>query len=398
MKTISIIGVGMSRDTVTQEGLRAIGEARVLLGAKRLIEPYIKPGIPAFTEYAPEQAAKIISQTEASSIAVLVSGDAGFYSAADKLVNALSAYDVRTIPGISSLSFLFARLGRPWQDAALLSCHGREANLVDTVRRNRITFALTGKNIGKLCGQLINAGFGELTATVGENLGMENERILTLSAAEMQKVEIGSLAALLLENPAYDDRVRSGIPDEEFLRGKVPMTKAEVRALTLAKLALRPDSVCCDVGAGTGSVTVEMALAAYRGRVYAIDRNEEAIDLIEANRKAFHIGNIVSIAGTAPEALAGLPKLDAAFIGGSSGNMCGIITALLSNNPEIHIVVNAVSLESTLEALKAFSENGIEPDIVQLAAARAKPVAGLHMMTSQNPVFIISGNGSGQNV
>ena len=203
-----------------------------------------------------------------------------------------------------------------------------------------------------------------------------------------------SLAVLLIENPAPDDRIRCGIPDEEFIRGKVPMTKAEIRAITMSKLGLCPGDVCWDVGCGTGSVTVEMALAAYKGHVYGVDKNEDAVALTEQNAAAFHLGNVNAICGGAPEALRDLPTPDAVFIGGSGGRMDAVFDIILDKNPRARIVVNAIALESVQAALAAFAAHGMEPELVQVGVSAAKAVAGLHMMMAQNPIFIISGGGS----
>ncbi|MBQ1460114.1 MAG: precorrin-6Y C5,15-methyltransferase (decarboxylating) subunit CbiT, partial [Oscillospiraceae bacterium] len=181
--------------------------------------------------------------------------------------------------------------------------------------------------------------------------------------------------------------------DGEFVRGEVPMTKAEIRAISMSKLLPRPDDVCCDVGCGTGSVTVEMALAAWRGHVYAIDKNEEAVALTERNCAAFHLGNVTVRHGGAPEALNDLPPLDVVFVGGSGKNMDAIFDAVLGKNPRAHIVVNAIALESVQAALNAFAAHGLAAEVVQVGVAAAKTVAGLHMMMAQNPIFIISGGG-----
>lgn len=393
MKHVSIIGMGMSADTVTQESLRAIQNADALVGAPRMLDAFASLQMPCYAEYLPGSVLGVITGSGYQNFAVLVSGDTGFYSAADGLAAILAEYDVTIIPGVSSLSYFFARIKQPWQDTKQLSCHGRDANLTDAVRRNRLTFALTGNNANALAAQLADSGFGNLTVHAGENLGQPCERILSMRVSDLKNTPIGALSVLLVENPGFDARVRCGIPDGEFKRGDVPMTKSEVRAVTLSRLSLKPTDICCDIGAGTGSVTVEMALAAYDGRVYAIDKDEKSIELVKQNCRAFHIGNASPICGNVPDALAGLPRLNAAFIGGTGGNMHDIISTLLRNNPDVRIVVNAIALESVTAAIEAYSKNGIMPEVTQISCARAKAVSSLHMMTAQNPVFIISGGG-----
>jgi precorrin-6Y C5,15-methyltransferase (decarboxylating) len=394
MKQVVIVGLGMSADTLTAQGLRAVEQADVLIGAPRLTAQFDKLGKPSFAEYAPEAVACVVNRYESGRFCVLVSGDTGFYSAAEGLCATLRDCSPVLIPGVSSLSYFFARLMRPWQDAEALSCHGRSANLVDAVRRNRLTFALTGGNMAELGENLTRAGFGELTAHAGENLGSPEERILRLPVSGLSAAGIGKLAVLLVENPGYDRRIRFGIPDGEFVRGDVPMTKAETRAVMMSRLALFPEAVCCDIGAGTGSVTVEMALAAYEGRVYALDKSEEAIRLVKANCRVFHIGNVTPVLGEAPGALEKLPPPDAAFIGGSSGRLGEIFDVLLMKNPRVRMVVNAVTLETVHEATEVFTAHGIAPDIVQIGVARAKPVGNLHMLQAGSPVFILSGGGN----
>lgn len=396
MKTLSIVSFGMGGSTLTLASKEAVTNADALLGAPRMLTAFASLNKPTFSAYTPEAVREVLVKESYESYALLVSGDAGFFSAADALCQALSddvSVQIKVHPGISSLQYLFAKCKRSWQDAAIVSCHGRIANLVDTVRRNKAIFALTGGNVAALAQELTDAGFGALSVTVGDNLGMENERIQNCAAADLLNTDVAKLSVLLIDNPGFDDRIRFGIPDEEFVRGDVPMTKAEVRAVTLSKLALFPGAVCYDVGCGTGSVTVEMALAAYKGRVYAVDSKPEAIDLTRRNLVKFHIGNVVPVLGSAPDALSELPPPDAAFIGGSGGNMGEIFDCILAKNPSARIVVNAIALESVTAALAAYSAHGIKPEIIQLGVSRAKPVSSLHMLTANNPVFILSGGG-----
>ena len=393
MKTITIIGIGTGLATLTKEGLAAIEKAEVLLGASRMLAEFAYFGKPSFPEYQPEKTVKIIEERGESRFAILVSGDVGFYSGAERLSKALSHYHVELIPGISSMNYFFAKLKMPWQDAALLSLHGRQGNLVDWVRRNRLTFALTGGNAGLLAKKLTQTGFGALRVHIGENLGRETERVFSTSAEALETMEIAPLSVMLVENPDADDSIPTGIADNRFLRREIPMTKAEVRAIIMSKLKLSPDDICLDAGAGTGSVTVEMALSAWRGHVYAIDKKMEAIRLVQENCEAFHIGNVTAILRELSGAIRDLPVIDAAFIGGSGGKMKEIIQGLHEKNPAIRIVISAIALESVNAAIQILVEEGFEPEIVQVGVTRSKQAGALHMMLSENPVFIISAGG-----
>ena len=310
MKQINIIGMGMSAKTVTGEALELIQDADILIGAKRLINEFSYLNKPSHNAFLSDEIADLISKSDAEKIAILVSGDVGFYSGAEKLVCALSEYDPILVPGISSVSYFFAKCRIPWKEANLISCHGIESNIVSSVRRNRYTFALTGRNIPDLQNQLVEYGFGDLKVWAGENLGLEDEFVTSCRVSDLNKREYGSLTVLIIENPDFDSRVKTGIPDDEFIRAKVPMTKSEVRAVCMSKLDLSPYDIVYDIGCGTGSVSIEMAFAAYEGRVYAFDKNEEAVALVLENARKFHLDNIEAVCGLAPECLNDLPIPD----------------------------------------------------------------------------------------
>lgn len=394
MKQLTIVGVGVGPESVTPSARRAIERAQVLFGAPRLLQEWNAVQKTAYPCYTAAKILPVINSSDADRFALLVSGDVGFFSAAASLCLECDDIEVRMEPGISSLHYFFARLGRPWQDAATVSCHGRQANLVDTVRRSAATFVLTGGNVPALGDALCRAGFGGLAVTVGQRLGMEDESITRHPASDLPSLSADPLTVLLIDNPSPDASCPTGIDDVAFIRGQVPMTKSAVRAVTMSKLRLQPGAVCCDVGAGTGSVTVEMALSAWRGHVYAIDKAPAAIDLIKQNCAAFHIGNVTPVLGDALEQFTALPPMDAVFIGGSSGEMEALIAAAVAKNPAVRIVVNAIALETVQQAMAAFSAQGIEPEIVQLSWAETRAVGRVHMLTAQNPIFILSGGGA----
>lgn len=396
MKKVSIIGSGMGPDTVTEAGRRAIAGADMLIGARRLLQYFAQLNKPLLAQYEPQQVAQSIRDSAGQNFAILVSGDVGFFSAAPGLLQALDFCQVELIAGVSSLNYFFARLQRPWQEAAVLSCHGRQCNPADTVRRNRLSFILTGDNTAELAAQLEQAGFGHLPLTVGENLGQASERIFTCPVSELSSHSISSLAVLLIENDRATAQVPCGIADRYFVRGDVPMTKAEVRAVIMSKLQLSPEAVCLDVGAGTGSVTVEMALAAWRGKVFAVEKNEQAVPLITQNCRRFHLGNVCLVKGTAPQALAELPAADAAFIGGSNRRLAEIVTAIYRKNPAVRLVISAIAIESAQQAIAALQALDLSPELVQVAISRTQQAGGLHLLCAQNPIFIISGGGGNE--
>ena len=173
------------------------------------------------------------------------------------------------------------------------------------------------------------------------------------------------------------------------------MTKQEVRAAALAKLAVRPGDIFWDVGAGTGSVSVELALASEGGAVFAVECSDSACDLIRANREKFCAWNLHVIEGRAPQALEALPPPDGVFIGGTRGGMAEIVDLALRRNGNARICVSAIAVETLSAAVAALKSHGIQPQVTQIAVSRSKPAGGLHLLMANNPVFLITGNCDG---
>lgn len=393
---IDIVGIGMGAEgTMTGAASTIINRADVLIGGKRMLERYESTGKILFDSYQAEEIRQFIDalpgggHSRGMRIAVLMSGDVGFYSGTKKLLEALGGYEVRLHPGISSVAYMASKLGIAWQDMALCSVHGRSQNVLANIRHHESVFALVGngEEINTISSQLIKSGMGQVEIYVGENLSYENERIWHGTPEDGLNETFGKLCVAVFRNHEYRKPARSaGIPDDAFIRGKVPMTKEEVRTISISKLQLTRDAVMYDIGAGTGSVSIEAALAAEDGRVYAIEKKDEAADLMEANAERFGVTNLTVVRGTAPDALSSLPMPTHAFIGGSSGNLKDIIAALLAKNPDIRIVMNAISLETIAELTELSKSH--EMELVSVTVARANVVGNYHLMMGQNPVMI----------
>ena len=399
-KEVTVLGIGMGDgDTLTAEADRACREAELIIGAKRIAESLSSYGKPLEFAVLAKDIEKAVRSSAALRIVVAMSGDTGFYSGTKKLLPLLSDMSVKVLPGISSIPYFCSRIGESWDDALLVSAHGRYCNLVSKVRGNRKVFALTGGDLGikEIAGLLCDNGLGYVKLTAGENLSYEDERITRGTAEELRDMDFGSLAVLLAENEkAESSPVTQGLEDGAFLRAEVPMTKQEIRAVTMAKLMLTKSSVCWDVGAGTGSVSLEMARAAEDGFVYAVEKEDDACELIEKNKKHLGISNVEVVKGLAPEALSELPAPTHVFIGGSSGSMIPIIEKALEKNPSVRVVMNTVTVESLGDAEEAVKALGlVNEDYVQISAARGRKLGRYHLMTAQNPVFIISCDGPG---
>ena len=392
-KKVSLVGTGMgSPETRTLGMEKAIREADCLIGARRMLDGVDAGNKQTYTAVAAKDIAQYMRSSADQSFAVLLSGDTGFYSGAKGLLEELTDMDVEVLPGIGSLQYFCSRLRRPWQDVYPISLHGRDCDFIGAVRRNPAVFALVGGENG-VCSalqRLADAGLGHLTVHVGQRLGYADEEIRHGTASELLSESFDSLSVLLVENPNWKNHiVTHGLPDEAFDRDETPMTKSEVRSISLSKLALTQGAIVYDIGSGSGSVSVECAIQAAHGKVYAIEMKERALALTRHNAEKFHLANLEVIAGTAPEALENLPAPTHAFIGGSTGNMRSIIACLLEKNPRVRIVVNTVTLE-TLAELTEISKEFDFCDIAEVSISKPRKLGKYQLMTAQNPVFIFT--------
>ena len=388
---LTLIGCGCGPENLTAEARAAIGRAELLLGSPRLLAkiPGTAERIPASSTAEIREA---LRQAEGRETAVLLSGDSGFFSGASKLLPELEGEETVLLPGISSLQLLSARLKEPWQDWRLCSAHGRDCDPVAEVCGGKPVFFLTGGKQGpaELCRELKSAGLGFLRATAGENLGAPDERILQGSAEEFAELRFAPLSVVLVQPSPRLTRRCSGFPDESFLREEgIPMTKQEVRSVILAKLGVGPEETCWDIGTGSGSVAVELAMQAKC--VWSVEREEKAFRLAEQNRLRFGAWNLRLILGEAPEALEGLPKPDAVFVGGNGGRLRETIQAVCDLNPAARICISAVTLETLHEASETMKATGLETEIIQLAVNRSRRAGNLTLMSAQNPIYLITG-------
>lgn len=418
MRKVTIIGAGPGNpDLLSRAALDAIDIADVVIGAHRALVGIDVP--PDVVRCELVKTADIVAAlTDAASwqrAVVVMTGDVGLFSGARRLVEALSGdaqVDVRVVPGISSASYLAARLARPWQDWRFASAHGVACDIVAEAERAGELFLATsgGEDPSRLSGELVQAGFVDARVTVAERLSYPDERITCATASEIAGQTFDDLNVMLIEfaggagSPAGASRAASsrwpyassGIPDELFIRGDVPMTKQEVRAVALAKLRLTATDTVWDVGAGTGSVSIEAALVARAGSVWAVERNAAGVRLIRENADAFGCGNVHAVPGVAPEALAKLPVPDAVFVGGSAGELPSIVEAALEKNSQVRLCVPCVTVETLTEACALLSGSRFKGfEACQVSAARAEAVGSYHLMKAQNPVFLVSARGAG---
>ena len=408
---IILAGIGMGNDAcMTKAVSDAIESADILLGASRMIEKY-GAKIEKKPYYLAEQIIpylhEICEDTEKfSNVLILFSGDTGFYSGSRKLYMAIKNEisegklnaDVSILPGISSVSYMAAAVGETYSDAYICSIHGvKLSNITSRISRHAKTFMLmSGVKDVNMLGQLLSSderyGLQNSSVTVGYQLSYPDESISVLSPQECTKLKREGLYICMIKNPnpvaAY---VTPHIRDAEFIREKVPMTKEEIRHVSICKLHLKSDSVLYDVGSGTGSIAVEAASLSDDMEVYAIEQKENAVQLITQNKEKHGLENIHVINAKAPDGMENLPVPTHAFIGGSSSNLKEIIEALKAKNPHIRIVINAISMETICEIKEILVAYDVKnEDIVQLQVSRSKQIGHYHLMQAENPVWICS--------
>lgn len=411
---IILAGIGMgSKENLTSEAQKAIAQADILLGAERMILEY-EPNIEKQPYYLASQIIPYLRKkqeelagTRTKKVVILFSGDSGFYSGCEKLYQSLEyeikqgelSASLRILPGISSISYLSASTGVSYHDAAIRSIHGKNAweqEVLVTIKHHTKTFLLTSgvKDIRALGQLLLENGLELCSIIAGYQLSYPEQELLSLSVAECCQLQKEGLYSCLIQNPYAEPRkLTHGIEDEAFIRDKVPMTKEEVREVSICKLRLKEGSVLYDIGSGSGSIAVEAAGLSETLQVYAIERKEEAISLIESNCKKFGVRNVLVIKALAPDGFSELPTPTHAFLGGSGGRMKEIMAELYQKNPKLRVVMNAISIETICEikeVIEAYKDKIKDLDIVQLQVSKAKKVGEYHLLQAQNPVWICS--------
>lgn len=333
-----------------------------------------------------------------NSVGILVSGDVGFFSAAKGLRSRLEKYGgVKLICGISSMQYFCSKIGISYEDCVFLSAHGRKTEITGPVSYNKKVFVLTGgKNCRKILNELDGFDMGFLYVYIGENLSMKNEKITQGIVSRLKDKDYDELSVMLIVNDNAADK-NIMLSDKDFIRGGepiIPMTKEEIRWITVSKMNIKSYFICYDIGSGTGSVSIEMAKKADMGMVYSVDKNIEAVSLLKKNIKKTGCYNIKAYGGDALTVMKSLPPPDAVFIGGGGRDIKEIIKTAFDKNSNAVIVVNAVSIETASRASECFDELKIKnKEIMTVNVSKGRSIGGLTIMKANNPITIISGGG-----
>lgn len=326
-------------------------------------------------------------------IAVAASGDPLFYGITNYLK---SNYDgeINIVPGITSFQYLAAKLNKPWQNAFLGSLHGREQSFLKGVLENNLSIWLTdSKNSPQALAKILLENGLNPYIYVGENLSYEDERIECGTAEDIRSKEFKGLSIMIVEREEVDikDKELHFIKDDELIRGNCPMTKEEIRILSIAKLNLREDSYVLDVGAGTGSISVQAAKFCPVGKVVAIEKDEDAIDTIKKNVTKFKLNKLELIEGEAMEVINSINySFDSIFIGGSGGNIEDIIKEYGKKLlPGGKMILNFITINNLYKAMDALKKLGYKVSCTQVSISKTKGES--YMLFGNNPIFIIEG-------
>ena len=422
-RKIILSGIGMGNtDGMTREAYHAFEEAEVIFGAERMLENLPGKGVKVPYYRADDIISYLIEHPQYTKAAAAFSGDSGFYSGAQSMKKALDEANEKgtlksettILPGISSVSALAARFGVSWNDAVLASIHGRRTNVVNLVRKNpKVFLLLSGKNdFEMLVNKFREAGINNVKISAGYRLSYPDEKLFTFYLDEFETKLFDlpeGVYTCLIENEDCEEQILTpGMDDEIFSRTKVPMTKNEVRVLSISRLELTKKAVVYDVGSGTGSVSAECARLSPDIFVFAIEQKEEAANLTKENAARLGLlDQIVVINKKAPEGFEELPTPTHVFIGGSSGALSDILSAIqkkliVKENTKgktdkaskgVRVVINAVSLETIAQITKLIQTYPVKHvQLTQIQASRAHKLGSYNLMQAQNPVLIASFN------
>jgi precorrin-6Y C5,15-methyltransferase (decarboxylating) len=385
--------------------LRRVETADVLAGGGRHLAYF-----PAFTgqrlALRPPLEAWIARIAEASDagrrVVVLSTGDPLFYGIGARLIARLGLERLEIHPHLTSLQMACARLGVSWDDATWVSVHGRPFDSLRQVLGRAAKIGVltdTCCSAEAICRWLVDHDVEEYEVAVLENLGSDTERLVRGRPAALLAETFAPLNVVLLlrradwQMPARSQRSLLGTPEQAFeyrRTGDGLITKAEIRAVTLARLQPLPTDIAWDIGAGSGAVAIEWGRLLHGGMVYAVERDAERFERLQANVCRQRAYNVVPVLGEAPDCLAGLPDPDGIFLGGSGGHLTPLLQQAYGRlRPGGRLVANFVLLEHVHEAQQTAKTLGVEADLVWLSVSRGRSLAGKTMLEPLTPVAIV---------
>ncbi|MDP2311936.1 MAG: precorrin-6y C5,15-methyltransferase (decarboxylating) subunit CbiE [Pseudomonadota bacterium] len=392
---ITVVGIGMNGE-LSPAAQAAVATAALLAGGTRQLALF--PGGDAarfdFTGRMKELR-PLLERTLAAGRAcvVLASGDPLFFGIGSFLARHFRPPDIRFVPSPTAVTEAFARVGLAWEDAEILSVHGRPMADVAAAldRAGKVALLTDETNTPAAIGAVLGDRDG--TAWVCERLGADDERVRELPLRDLAGIEADPLNVVILVGPRRPRATIPHTPDDAFEK-KMPrkglITKREVRTLSLAALGVTRGDVCWDIGAGSGAVAIEMALLG-AARVCAIEKNADGCEIVRQNVASFATPQVEVVHAKAPDGLAALPDPDRVFVGGSGGNMGDLVALLLARlRPGGRLVVNVATIENLGECVAALKIAGAPWELTQVAIARSAPILDLTRLEALNPIWIVS--------
>jgi len=402
MKPVAVIGMGLSPEDLTVRHQRIIESADVLVGGQRLLDYFKNTSArkQVIDRKISEAVDFIKERMTTQSVVVLASGDPLFFGIGSILIKALGPENVVIYPNITSIAAAFARIKEPWSQVRVVSLHGRQHDnaLLKALRDANAVAVFTDpiQNPAWIAKRLIAEAFINFRMCVLESLGTAAERFEWYNLEQASKMTFSEPNLVVLKRNSQAQRLNPifhlGVPDNYFVHEKGLITKSEIRAITLAKLQLWPDHVLWDLGAGSGSVSIEAARLAPRGKIIAVEKNLARIEQIKINMHQFGITNMEVVQAVLPDGLAGLSQPDRIFIGGGGRNLKEIIKAAINSLKSNGIVViNTVLMPNVLTAMETLAGRGLKTSMVQVQISHSRKMPWAERLEAQNPVWIISG-------
>ncbi|MCB2190061.1 MAG: precorrin-6y C5,15-methyltransferase (decarboxylating) subunit CbiE [Deltaproteobacteria bacterium] len=399
MKPVQVVGLGLGLQDVTPAMAAVIDQAEILAGGRRLLDWFpnhqaprlvLETGLHSWLE-------KVAEAAKEMRVVVLASGDPGFFGVAGALRRRLGSDLVRVMPNVSAMQAACARLNLSWDHAAHVSLHAGGDDLSTLWRAMSsadLVSVYTRPGLGpkELAVALHERGINNWHMHILQALGSQHELVDSFSPSEAMGRDFSALSVVLLQRTGLASPLSMGMPEDDYLHEGGLITKAEVRSVALAKLALGPGMTLWDIGAGSGSLGLEAGLLMPGGRVVALERKPERIAVIRANRAKFEMGMLEIVQGEAPAALSDMPDPHRVFVGGGGKDLVPIVRACAQRlHPNGVMVVNAVLLQSLETARRAMREAGLIIDETLLQISRGRSVAGQTMMKALNPVWLLRG-------
>lgn len=405
---VLLVGMGQGKEDLSSRVLRWLEYAEVLAGGKRHLDSFPDfEGEKILLETPLEESLqRLKSGSERRRTAVLASGDPFFFGIGRRLVKVLGKERLISFPNATSVQALCAALGEAWEEVTVLSLHGRLSSSraggwLQAVRAvgKTVLFTDPTHTPGWIARQLLDAGMADRRLVVGEDLGLPTEIIRELSPEEAENERFSPLNIVMItrderrQSPAAAASILPvmGLPESAFEHDAGMITKMEVRAVVLAQLQLTPGLIMWDLGAGSGSISIEAARITSFKEIVAVEKNPKRYEALVRNLKTFGLSEVRAVQGRASEVLDGLPQPDRVFIGGSGEDLPGVLRKVTERlRPGGRVVQTAVTLD-TLETARAFWRGKpFEVNIAQLQVNRSTPIAESLRFEALTPVFIIS--------